>query len=372
MADKFLVTIFIKQMKKTAALTHFFNIKYPVIQAAMLGVSTPGMAAAISNQGGLGSVAAGNMSQDRTLALINETRKLTNKPFAVNLFINEIPSIVRSKEFYAMQSFLVNYCERNGIPYDVNIPVITQHTSYKDQLEVLLQENIEIVSFTFGILDDSSINLLKSNGTKLMGTATSVAEAELLQKQGIDIIIAQGMEAGGHSGSFLNPSIPQKTTNNLIKDLLNTIGIPILAAGGISDRKSYKAAIDSGASGIVAGSIFVSSYESMANDQYKTYIQSQSNNITVFTKAFSGKWARAIKNNFITAIEDSKLPIPNFTEQQILTAQIRSFAIKNNRCDIMPMWAGKFSFKSQKGAASDIMMLLLTDDTITETITQTY
>lgn len=333
------------------------------MQAAMLGVSTPQLAAAISNQGGLGSLAAGNMSEENTLALIRETKKLTSRPFAVNLFINEITPAGHTEEFYIMQSFLKKYCEKNNIPYEINDLSIARSNSYKDQIEVLIEENIEIVSFTFGVLDDQNISALKSNGTKLIGTATSINEATLLQDKGIDVVIAQSMEAGGHSGSFLNYDKPHTDAISLIPMVTDMISIPVLAAGGITDARSFKTAIALGASGVVAGSIFIPSHESMASELYKNNIQSHPQRNTVLSKAFTGKWSRAIKNDFISAIEDSGLLIPSFREQLQLTEQIRTFAINNQRADLMPIWVGQSSSTYPKGAAADIMMLLLTADT---------
>jgi len=332
------------------------------MQAAMLGVSTPGMAAAISNQGGLGSIAAGNMSDENTLKLIKETKKLTNRPFAVNLFVNEITPAAHTEEFYSMQSFLKKYCEENKIPYEPDDVPTAGNNFYKDQIAVLVEENIEIVSFTFGVLDDQSISALKSNGTKLIGTATSVNEARLLQDKGIDVVIAQSMEAGGHSGSFLNDNKPHTDAISLIPMVTAAISIPVLAAGGITDQRSLKAAIALGASGIVAGSIFIPSHESMASELYKSSIQTLPEHHTVLSKAFTGKWSRAIKNDFISAIENSELSIPSFQEQLQLTEQIRTFAINNQRADLMPIWVGQSSSTYPEGAAADIMMFLLNGD----------
>lgn len=342
------------------------------MQAAMLGISTPQLAAAIANKGGLGSVAAGNMSPENTLELIRETKKLTSRPFAVNLFVNEVLPTEHTAEFHHMQSFLLKYCKKHNIPYDINDTPTARNNSYKEQIEVLIKENIKIVSFTFGVLDDQSLSALKNSGTKLIGTATSATEAKLLEDKGIDLVIAQGMEAGGHSGSFLNSDKPRTDLHTLISAVTHAVSIPVLAAGGITDAKTFNAAIVLGASGVAAGSIFISSHESMANELYKRNIQSPPLQRTVLSKAFTGKWSRVTKNDFITAIEDSGLVIPGFMEQLQLTEQVRTFANKNQRADLMPIWVGQSSSKYPKGAAANIMMDLLADGNHNNTLPCTY
>jgi nitronate monooxygenase len=355
-----IISIKINTLETVKNLKQVLGIKYPIMQGAMLGVSTPQLAAAVSNQGGLGSLAAGGLSAEETRQLIRETQKLTDRSFAVNVFAT-IPAMSDDTVvLLKMQAFLKKFCRRNRIPYFKSPPPATFH-SYREQTAVIISEDVDIVSFTFGVLDDNSITSLKDHGIRLIGTATCVEEAKLLEQKGVDVVVAQGIEAGWHRGSFLGQDVPLIGGMSLIPLVTDAVKIPVLAAGGISDRRSYKAALILGASGVVAGSLFIPANESAVSELYKNSLQAIPETAPVLTKAFSGKWGRAIKNDFIVEIEKSGLTIPTFCEQLGLTYPIRSFGATHQRADLLPMWAGQSAAKAQRGDAAAIMMALLQD-----------
>src|SRR3954452_23774405 len=181
-------------------LTERLNITYPFVQAPMLGVTTPEMVAAISNAGALGSLSVGGLSPDKTLTLIQQTKSLTSKPFAVNVFAYSLPSSINADTWKAMQELLKQFSRRYELAYQEQAIEELKFFSYEDQVEILIKEKIPVVSFTFGVLSTDAINALHKNGTQLMGTATSVEEARVLCDKDIDVITAQGIEAGGHRG----------------------------------------------------------------------------------------------------------------------------------------------------------------------------
>src|ERR1044071_6583857 len=166
------------------------QIKYPIIQAPMLGVSTPEMAAVVSNEGGLGSLAVGGLSPDVTRTLIRKTKSLTSKPFAVNLFVHEVPSI-NDPDLEPMRKFLLNLAIKKG--YQLNPADLTNFTlyTYRDQVDILLEEKINLISFTFGCPDEDTIKIFHQNNCLLIGTATCIREAIILQEHQIDMITAQ-------------------------------------------------------------------------------------------------------------------------------------------------------------------------------------
>lgn len=185
----------------TQTLCEALQITYPVIQAPMLGVSTPEMTAAASNAGGLGSLPVGGLSPDAIATLLHNTRALTARPFGVNLFVHNIPEVDMAS-LEPMQQLILRLAAERGYELteaDLQIPRLY---TYKDQLEVLIREGVRLVSFTFGCPDDESIRLLKNHKVLLIGTATSLEEAVYLQEKGIDMVVAQGIEAGGHRGHF--------------------------------------------------------------------------------------------------------------------------------------------------------------------------
>ncbi|PSR56764.1 hypothetical protein AHMF7605_26340 [Adhaeribacter arboris] len=340
-------------------LTRLLKISYPIVQAPMLGVTTPAMVAAISNAGGLGSLPVGGLSPDQTISLIRQTKSLTSKPFAVNLFANQIPP-VNPAQMEPMSHFLEKFCAKYHIEYtQPNLDSITLY-SYQEQIAILLEEKIPVVSFTFGILTDDIIQELKEKETVLIGTATSLPEATLLEQKGINIIAAQGMEAGGHRGTFLdNSPLPLIGSFSLTPLLAENCKNPILAAGGIYDGKTIKAAFTLGAQGVQIGSAFIASNESAATTSYKQAIQNASVTDSVLTKTFSGRWARGIRNTFITEVENSNLPVPDYPWQITLTSAIRAFAQKQDNKEFNALWAGQSASKAQSKPAGEIFTHLI-------------
>jgi nitronate monooxygenase len=323
--------------------TKLLEIKYPFVQAPMLGVTTPGMVAAISNNDGLGSLPVGGLSAEKTIELIRKTKALTNKPFAVNLFANEYET-PNSDEVTAMEKFLQDFSKVNGLPYQKESVENYSFHSYRELIGILLNEDVDAVSFTFGILDDESITALKEKKITLIGTSTSVEEALLLDEKGIDIIVAQGIEAGGHRGTFLTSEpLPKIGVMDLVPQVVKQVLKPVLAAGGISDGRTIKAAFMSGAQGVQIGTAFITSDESAAVSSYKSAILNASETDTVLTKSITGRWARGIKNKLITEIENAGIAIPAYPVQMHLTTPLRSYAMHHDNPDFISLWAGQSS-----------------------------
>lgn len=349
-------------MSKTENLLKLLKISYPVVQGAMLGVSTPKMTAGVSNAGGLGTLAAGGLSPEKTRQLIRETKQYTDKPFAVNLFAHDVPVKFDIPQISKMQDFLLSFCKAHQIPFEIRNAEELKFYGYEDQLDVLIEESIEIISFTFGMLRESVVKVLKENNCLLVGTATSVEEAVALENSGVDLITAQGTEAGGHRGSFLcRDQLPQIGLMSLIPAIADAVHLPVLAAGGISDNRGLKAAIALGASGIQVGSIFIPTDESAAVESYKNAVLTAADVDTTLTRAFSGRWARGIKNAFMEAVENSGLEIPTYVIQNNLTSVIRTYAQQNDQKDFISMWAGQSSSRGKRGSTADIFASLVKD-----------
>lgn len=346
-------------MKWHNKVTSLLHITYPVVQAPMLGITTPSMVAAISNAGGLGSLPVGGLSPDQTLALIKEVKALTNKPFAVNLFAHTIPA-VDQVAFTAMKEFLAAFAAENGIAYVPPVPGQLRYYTYHDQIELLISEKIPVVSFTFGIPEDDHIADLKNRGARLIGTATCVEEALLLDNKFVDIITAQGSEAGGHRGTFITEGTPPLIgTMSLIPQVADAIRRPILAAGGVCDGSTMMAAMILGAQGVQVGSAFLVCNESSALNAHKHRIQNAASNEAILTKNLSGRWARGIETKLMRAIAASGLPTLPYPVQQSLTAPIRSFAQQNDLPDYQTMWAGQSASRAVRRPAAAIFQSML-------------
>ena len=336
-------------------LTETLHIDFPFVQAPMLGVTTPEMVAAISNAGALGSLPVGGLPPDKTSALIQKTKSLTGKPFAVNVFANALPFSINQDNWQAMQKLLQKFCGQHELPYQEKTTEELQFFSYEEQVEILIKEKIPVVSFTFGVLSDDSIAALHKNKVQLIGTATSVEEAQLLRDKGIDIITAQGIEAGGHRGTFLHEDVPQIGLMALLPQMVDAIDKPVLAAGAISDGRSIKAAMILGAKGVQAGSAFIACKESAANTTHKETIQHIKDISTVLTRAYTGRWLRCIKNEFIETVNTSGVTINEYPVQGALTGFLRTLHQNKHALEFLPMLAGQNAHKSSTMSAAEIL-----------------
>ncbi|GEO09247.1 NAD(P)H-dependent flavin oxidoreductase [Segetibacter aerophilus] len=346
-------------MAWTNILTDLLKVNYPIIQAPMLGVSTPEMAAAVSNEGGLGSLPVGGLSPDATKQLIRTTKSLTNKPFAVNLFAHNIPSYSED-DLEPMRKLLLQLAAKRG--YDLNAADLSNFKlyNYLDQIDILIEEKIPVVSFTFGCLDPDSIEALKRNACTLIGTATCVEEALYLQQQDIDIIAVQGIEAGGHRGTFIEDMpLPQIGLFSLLPQIKKAVRIPCVAAGGINSARTMKAAVELGADGVQIGTAFIGTEESQAIPSYKTRLNNAKDTDTALTKAFSGRWARGIRNEMMNEIEQAGIPIPPYPLQNSLTAQFRKLAQQNNDIEYTTLWAGQSAVRTTLTQSKDIIRNLI-------------
>lgn len=343
-------------------ITKKLNIQFPVIQAPMFGVSTPQMTVAATKAGCLGSLALADLSAEQSTALICETRKLTDKPFAVNLFVHHIPELTDSLKlkFNKTRQFIEQLARENNI--EVNLPNIEDLTinSYHEQIDAVIEEKCGIVSFTFGNIDDNNIRKLKENNIILIGTCTSVEEAVLLEKSGIDIICVQGIEAGGHRGSFETKNIPQIGGLSLLSQVCDHVKVPLIYAGGMYNAKTLKAAKDLGAKGFQVGSILLASQESALRQFEKDRLKQVCEKDIILTKSFSGRYARGIASTFIQALEHSEYILP-YPYQNKLTNELRRVARNMNNAGFVNIWVGQSIHEYSELSTEDILRKLIDD-----------
>lgn len=323
-------------------LCNILNIRYPIVLAGMAGI--PNMAnlvSAVSNAGGLGTLGAGYMTPEEMRNAIKKIKQQTQAPFSVNLFLHEVP--VPPKDVERVQYELNKIRGRIGAPIpstkNMNTP-----DYFDEQLTVLLEESVPIISTTFSVLPKARMQHVKSAGMKVMTTVTTVEEAIQAEQSGSDVIVAQGSEAGGHRGTFhLNnhPSGANVGTMALIPQMVDVVQIPVVAAGGIMDGRGLVAALALGAQGVQMGTRFLTSSESGANPVYKNALLESTEESTVITKAFSGRPARGIKNEFIKQFEASDVePLP-YPIQNTLTRDIRNTSARLHNPEYMSLWAGQ-------------------------------
>ncbi|WP_019218061.1 NAD(P)H-dependent flavin oxidoreductase [Legionella tunisiensis] len=329
------------------------GIQFPLIQAPMAGgATTPSLVAAVCNAGGLGSLGAGYLTADELRENILKIRALTDKPFVVNLFIPEITTASEQQIQQACKVITKACIELKHEVKPVNPPYAP---SFEEQMKVILDERIPIFSFTFGVLAPHWVNKLKNN-TLLIGTATTVEEALLLEKSGIDILVVQGKEAGGHRGTFLGKAEDALLELTELLSLLKVqVKIPVIAAGGIMNSEHIAKTLTLGAAGIQMGTAFLTCLESGIHPKYKEALLTCQKDNTVLTMAFSGKFARGIRNKFTERLANQQSAILAYPIQNALTRSMRVEAAKQNCPDFMALWAGQAAYLCQEKSAADLV-----------------
>ncbi|MDR4952109.1 nitronate monooxygenase [Chryseobacterium sp. ES2] len=336
------------------------GIQYPLIQAPMFGVSTVEMAVAATKANCLGSLALADLSADQSVELIRETKKLTDKPFAANIFVHHIPEVTDAlKEKYGKTKlFIEQLAKENAI--EVHLPDLEEIrvNGYHDQVDAIIQEDCKILSFTFGNLDDQSIQKLKENGVTLIGTCTSVREALLLENSGIDIICVQGIEAGGHRGSFEAENIPQIGGLSLLSQIYEQVKVPLIYAGGIYGAKTLQAVKELGAQGFQVGNLLLASQESALHPFEKERLKKVREEEIVLTKSFSGRYARGVKNHFIETVENSEYILP-YPYQNKLTNALRKAAKSLQNPEFVGIWVGQSIHQYSELSTEEILKKLI-------------
>ena len=322
------------------SLTERLGINYPIIQAPMASATTPAMVVAASEAGALGSLGAAYMAPDEIRAAIRKIRQATNRPFQVNLFAPQKRYTLTDDEIDQANKPLrairaeLGLADRNSAP------------EYKDrfanQLQVLLDEEISIMGFHFGLPDAEDLDKVKASGAVLIGCATRVSDAVALDKAGVDFVVAQGFEAGGHQGTFHCEEEPSMIgLMALIPQIVDAVSVPVIGAGGLMDGRGLAAALALGASAGQLGTAFLPSPESRAHDVHKKLLLDGAQDGTRVTRAFSGRPARGLVNRMMEEIDALPNQILPFPYQHSLTTEIRSVAGEQKRSDFLSMWAGQ-------------------------------
>ena len=306
---------------------------------------------------GLGSLGAGYMQPENIRVYIKKIRTLTHNPFAVNLFIPQAHHAT-DEQMLRARACIEKACTELGVKiHPVTPPYMP---SCEDQMRVICEEDIPVFSFTFGIPEAHWILALQKKGIHTCGTATNVMEARLLEASGVDIVVAQGSEAGGHRGTFIGKaedsliSIP-----SLIAQIINEIHIPVVASGGIMDSQGVNAMLSKGAAAVQMGTAFLTCVESGIHAGYKKALLSLTEDETSLTTAFSGKLARGIHNQFIESMANHQNDILDYPIQNAFTRSMRQEASMQNNTEFMSMWAGQCAYKCKPISVAQLINELL-------------
>lgn len=338
-------------------LTALLGIEYPIILAPLAGgPSTPALAAAVSGAGGLGMLGAAYLSPEALRREIGEMRRLTERPFGVNLFVPQTP--VTSPEIVTHANALLDpFRAELGLPLS---PAVERYAeTFEEQLVVVIEERVPVFSFTFGTLTADQIQALQRAGVRVVGTATTVAEGRMLAALGVDAIVGQGSEAGGHRGTFdADPAYTSRALIGsvaLIPQLVDAVRVPVIAAGGIMDGRGVVAALALGASAAQMGTAFLACPESGANPAYKAAVLAGADDDTVITRAFSGRSARGLANRLTEELRPHEPELAPFPVQNALTRDIRQAAARQGRSDYLSLWAGQAASLATSRPAAEIV-----------------
>lgn len=318
------------------------GLSVPIIQAPMAGVSSPNMAAAVSNAGALGSIAVGAVDASQARAMIDAVAARTNRPFNVNLFVHQ-PAIQRPDvEARWLAAMAPLFSRFDASPPPALRAIYRSFAEDDAMLAMLVEARPPVVSFHFGLPDDRHITLLKSVGCILLASVTNAREARAARKAGIDLLVAQGYEAGGHRGMF-DPALPdaQLGTMALTRLLVEQSGLPVIAAGGIMDGRGVRAALDLGAVAAQMGTAFIACPESDADAAYRAVLFSEAAHDTVMTRAVSGRAARCLRNAFVDWGEEVAMAPPDYPTAYDAGKALHRAARAHGETGFGAQWAGQ-------------------------------
>ncbi|MCK1445257.1 nitronate monooxygenase [Bradyrhizobium sp. 2] len=328
------------------------GISYPIVQGPFGGgASSSRLTATVSNAGGLGSYGVHTFTPQQITATAGDIRELTNKPFALNLWIPK-PGVPQPSEEDYERSFarLDPYYRELGIARPPRPNSFEQ--DFAAQVRAVLDARPAVFSFVFGIPDPSILLECRAHDITTLGTATTPDEAVALDAAGVDCIVASGFEAGGHRGAFLRPAEDSLIgTFALIPQVVDRVKVPVIAAGGIGDARGIRAALALGAQGVQIGTAFLACEESNASQSHRELLFDQSARDTVLSKAFTGRLARSIRNRFsddMEAHEDELLPFPI---QLWLAGTLKAASVAQGRTDLVSLSAGQAAALLHKRSA---------------------
>jgi len=317
------------------------GIAHPIVQAPMAGTSTPALAAAVCNAGALGSIAIGASSVAQARAAIRATRALTARPFNVNVFCHRPAQLDPAREAAWCRYLVPWFAEFGATPPSALQEIYKSFVVDEAMLAMLIEERPAIVSFHFGLPPAAFISALKDAGITLLATATTLAEARLCVHAGVDAIVAQGYEAGGHRGVFDPAQDERLGTLTLTRTLVQNIECPVIAAGGIMDGAGIRAVCALGAAGAQLGTAFVACPESAADAAYRAALLAPDAH-TAVTAAISGRPARGLLNRFMREIDAAGAPaLPDYPVTYDAGKALNAAAKACGESGFGAQWAGQ-------------------------------
>jgi len=351
-------------------LQTLIELELPIIQSPMAGVQGSELAIAVSGAGGLGSLPCAILTADNIYKELKSIESHTNKPYNVNFFCHKPPAINEAREMKWREA-LEPYYKEFGIITDDISPSASRSPFNHELADLLEGFNPAVVSFHFGLPEKALVDRVKASGAKVLSSATTVKEALWLEAHGADIIVAQGVEAGGHRGIFLsedsestNERAPkygmamQIGTFALLPQVVNAVSVPVVAAGGIADTDGIAAAMRLGASGAQLGTSYLLCDESKTSMVHREALKSNQTAETALTNLFSGRPARSMVNRFIRELGPMSDLVPDFPMASTATAPLRTKAEAMGSGDFSQLWCGQNASGCKEIGAAELTQRL--------------
>ncbi len=338
------------------SIVDYLGIELPIIQSPMAGVQDHRLAVAVSEAGGLGSIPCAMLGADAIAAELSAFRALSDQPVNVNFFCHQVPQADARRET-GWRNALQPYLNEYGVS---TIPPGPDRNPFDQAAATAIAPfRPEVVSFHFGLPSAELIHRVKSWGARVMSSATTVDEARWLEAHGADIVIAQGYEAGGHRGMFLSDDLTtQMGTMSLLPQIVRSVRIPVVAAGGIADERGVKAALAMGATAVQMGTAFLLCDEAGTSAIHRRALKSADSSHTAVTNLFSGRPARSIVNRVIRELGPISELAPAFPLAATSIAALRKAAERHNSGDFTPLWSGQNTSGCSEVSARELTLAL--------------
>jgi len=321
-------------------LLDLLGIELPIIQAPMAGATTPEMVIAVSEAGGLGSLPSALYTEVELRAALDRVRAGTRRPININFFCHANPDNDAARQS-AWLACLAGYYAEAGL--NLNMPKAPSGRTPFDAAACAVVEAYrpEVVSFHFGLPSAELVDRAKRSGAKVLASATAVAEARWLADRGVDAVIAMGSEAGGHRGSFLTEEMSEQVgTFALVPQIVDAVSVPVIAAGGIADRRGVAAAFALGAAAVQVGTAYLFTPEANISEVHRRALNAP-DRPTAITNLFTGRPARGIVNRIMTDLGPLSEFAPVFPTAGSALGPLRRAAEDAGRDDFTPLWAGQ-------------------------------
>jgi nitronate monooxygenase len=347
-------------MNKTKELLKLLDIESPIIQAPMAGNTTPELVAAVSNAGGLGSLACAMLSVDQMTDDATRIRSLSNRSFMLSFFTHTPPGDTASRES-AWQQKLARYYKELGVAPPTSPPSGSRRPFDDEYCDAVLKIAPRIAHFHFGMPKPELVKRLRDAGVIVLATGTTVAECKRVVELGAEAVVAQGVEAGGHRGIFLSNDTDianQVGTMALVPQVVDAVEVPVIAAGGIADARGVAASLALGASAAWVGTAYLFTPEAKVSAVHRAALKTATDDSSVLTTLFSGRPARGIVNRLIRELGPMNEAAPPFPQATPALAPLRAEAEKRGSGDFSPLWTGQAAGLAHERSAAELTKAL--------------